>query len=122
MVTKTCEVACVKKMGKSDRVSFSRAIEDDYRVHWLTDNLPVGMFIPDGHQFVRGFPVGSIEYQSSKRNNGKKYYLNNHARITIEYNDNEEEANGLYVLILMCILYYMYVLVYICIWVYVCSV
>ena len=44
-VPKTCEVACVVKMKKSDKDSFVRAIDDEYRVHWAVDNLPVGKFI-----------------------------------------------------------------------------
>lgn len=42
-VPKTCEVACVVKMKKSDKDAFVRAIDDEYRVHWTVDNLPVGM-------------------------------------------------------------------------------
>ena len=41
-VPKTCEVACVVKMKKSDKDAFVRAIDDEYRVHWSVDNLPVG--------------------------------------------------------------------------------
>lgn len=41
-VPKTCEVACVVKMKKADKDAFVRAIDDEYRVHWTVDNLPVG--------------------------------------------------------------------------------
>lgn len=44
-VPKTCEVACLVKMKKSDKDAFVRAIDDDYRVHWSVDNLPVGTMI-----------------------------------------------------------------------------
>eukprot|EP01035_Chromulina_nebulosa_P068268 gene68268-93544_t len=40
-VPKACEVACVKKLKKAERDSFIRAVDDDYRVHWMVDNLPV---------------------------------------------------------------------------------
>ena len=44
-VPKTCEVACLLKMKKSDKDAFVRAIDDDYRVHWSVDNLPVGTYV-----------------------------------------------------------------------------
>ena len=43
-VPKTCEVACLVKMKRSDKDAFVRAIDDEYRVHWSVDNLPVGTF------------------------------------------------------------------------------
>ena len=43
-VPKTCEVACVVKMKKADKDAFVRAIDDEYRVHWTVDNLPVGPY------------------------------------------------------------------------------
>ena len=44
-VPKTCEVACVVKMKKADKDAFVRAIDDEYRVHWTVDNLPVGQSV-----------------------------------------------------------------------------
>ena len=44
-VPKTCEVACLVKMKKSDKDAFVRAIDDEYRIHWTVDNLPVGKYI-----------------------------------------------------------------------------
>lgn len=84
---KSCEVACVKKLKKAEKEAFVRAIDDDYRVHWMVDNLPVGAFstASDGDQyFVRGFPVG---FTTGKDKN-IKHYLYNHIRIQIQYHDD----------------------------------
>lgn len=86
-VPKSCEVACVQKLKKSEKEAFVRAIDDDYRVHWMVDNLPVGAFSTavDGEQyFVRGFPVG---FTSGSQKN-PKHYLYNHVRIQVQYHDD----------------------------------
>lgn len=89
-VPKACEVACYAKLKRSDRDAFVRAIDGDYRVHWIVDNLPVGMFDTTEHKetvFARGFPVGF------RTPNGANYkhYLYNHIRIVIQYHDDVDE-------------------------------
>jgi transmembrane 9 superfamily protein 2/4 len=67
-----------------------RAIDDDYRVHWIVDNLPVGMFSNNAQHetvFNRGFPVGFHTGPSQKR---FQHYLYNHIRIIIQYHDDFE--------------------------------
>jgi transmembrane 9 superfamily protein 2/4 len=88
---KTCEVACSQRLSNDQRKAFKQAIDDEYRVHWLLDSLPVGMYSATKSDvtqdiFVRGFPVGF------KLPNGKgfKYYLNNHIRIIVDYHDDAE--------------------------------
>lgn len=88
-VPKSCEVACVVKLKKADKDAFVRAIDDDYRVHWIVDNLPVGVYSMNDlreNTFTRGFPVGF------KTGTGKltKHYLYNHIRIIIEYHDDSD--------------------------------
>jgi hypothetical protein len=41
---KSCAVACNKKLSNKDKDAFVRAIDDEYTVHWVVDNLPVGKF------------------------------------------------------------------------------
>jgi transmembrane 9 superfamily protein 2/4 len=90
-VPEACQVACSVKLTKADRDAFIRAIDDNYRVHWIVDNLPVGMQIIDEniHEtiFTRGFPVGF------KTGTGKKtrHYLYNHVRIIIQYHDDGQD-------------------------------
>ena len=33
------------EMKESDKDAFVRAIDDEYRIHWTVDNLPVGKYI-----------------------------------------------------------------------------
>lgn len=92
-VPKACEVACVQKLKKDEKDAFVRAIDDDYRIHWIVDNLPVGMFSTnDLHEtiFTRGFPVG-FKTGTSKH---AKHFLNNHVRIIVQYHDDFESENG----------------------------
>jgi transmembrane 9 superfamily member 2/4 len=90
---KNCEIACAVDMKKADTKAFVRAIDEDYRVHWIVDTMPVGMEVTQTSSreetFERGFPVG---FKVGDKNN-VKHFLNNHVRIVIEYNDDplEEE-------------------------------
>lgn len=92
-VPKSCEVACVQKLKKEEKDKFIRAIEDDYRIHWIVDSLPVGMFSSNEYQdilFSRGFPVG---FKTGTKATSK-YYLYNHVRIILSYHDDYESDNG----------------------------
>jgi len=92
--SKSCEVACAVKLRKSDQTAFIRAIDEEYRVHWIVDNLPVGMYstLENSHEisFVRGFPVGF--HVGKKRE--LKHYLYNHIRIIIQYHDDADILYG----------------------------
>jgi transmembrane 9 superfamily protein 2/4 len=91
-VPASCEVACGRKLTDADKAAFVRAIDDDYRVHWMVDNLPVGIVEKDSTSestiFTRGFPVGM------HRKEGRKvtHYVNNHVRIIIQYHDDVNEG------------------------------
>jgi len=70
-----------------------KAVDEDYRVHWIVDNLPVGMYTKDSLQetaFIRGFPVG-FRLGSANR---WKHYLYNHVRIIIQYHDDVDQLGG----------------------------
>lgn len=88
-MAKACEVACVKKLKKNEKEAFVRAIDDDYRVHWMVDNLPVGSFVSSPtaeEQFLRGFRVG-FTLASGKET---KHYVHNHIRMIVEYHDDKD--------------------------------
>jgi transmembrane 9 superfamily member 2/4 len=87
--SKSCEIACVVTLNKVATDGFLRAIDEDYRVHWIVDNLPVGVQGEDS--FQRGFPVG---FKIGEGDNVKRY-LNNHIRIILQYHDNEAEEGEL---------------------------
>ena len=42
-----CKIVCRKKVTKIGAKRFARAIDDDYRVHWLVDNLPTCQYFTD---------------------------------------------------------------------------
>lgn len=93
---KSCEVACAVRLGKTEKDAFVRAIDDDYRVHWIVDNLPVGMEERNEFgetNFRRGFPVG---FHTGNKVKTYKHYINNHVRIIIKYHDDlgQENMNG----------------------------
>eukprot|EP00608_Synchroma_pusillum_P000730 CAMPEP_0198443436 /NCGR_PEP_ID=MMETSP1452-20131203/70096_1 /TAXON_ID=1181717 /ORGANISM="Synchroma pusillum, Strain CCMP3072" /LENGTH=1118 /DNA_ID=CAMNT_0044164073 /DNA_START=74 /DNA_END=3431 /DNA_ORIENTATION=- len=95
-VPKACEVACSRELKKAEAAAFQEAIDQDYRVHFIVDNLPVGMIMiadTGDRVFTRGFPVGFAEDDGVS----KRYYLFNHLRIVIQYNDGlhmEQENLG----------------------------
>merc|ERR1711871_65247 len=101
---RSCALACIKKLSSKDRKKFRDAIEDKYYVHWILDQLPVGHRLADktgtvlnGYEFIRGFPVGFTESFTDKDRGGKKRsrkaYLNNHIRITVSYNEHDEDED-----------------------------
>lgn len=101
---KYCEVACTKTLSHKERLAFINAIDDEYRVHWIADGLPVGMFDAKLGSFQRGFPVGELAPMAPKKapvakkagsnfmgGGAKPVYqhnLNNHVKIILEYNDD----------------------------------
>jgi transmembrane 9 superfamily protein 2/4 len=79
----------VVKLNKVGATSFIRAIDEEYRVHWVVDNLPVGMFNTNADRetvFSRGFPVGFHTGPAKKQ---FKHYIYNHVRIIISYHDDK---------------------------------
>lgn len=86
-----CEIACAVDLKRGDAKAFVHAIEEDYRVHWTVDSLPVGMETVEPstreETFERGFPVGFKQGMKGST----KHYLNNHVRIIISYNDDDLE-------------------------------
>jgi transmembrane 9 superfamily protein 2/4 len=93
-VPEACEVACVQYMSSDAKKKFANAIDDEYRVHWIVDSLPVGTYTTNelGETiFNRGFPVG-FKSGTSRR---YKRYLNNHLRIILQYHDDFDDNFGI---------------------------
>jgi len=93
-----CKVLCVKNNTNKDLDLFANRIKEEYRVHWLVDNLPAATKrdYPDtegkGTTVMRyevGFPLGFIDETSEK----DKYLLNNHVKIKLLYHKEPEEVN-----------------------------
>ena len=67
-------------------------IDEDYRVHWLLDNLPVAVRNDELGYVSRGFPVGFIASTPKKKT--PQHYLFNHVRIVVRYHEDETEYTG----------------------------
>jgi transmembrane 9 superfamily protein 2/4 len=102
MQNKTCEVLCRKTLTDEDKASFKQFIEDDYMVHMVSDNLPVGTKfyrkvpaplgvrgIQDAQEiiYVLGFAMGVR--QVTERD--VKFYLNNHLKFTLKFHPSPDE-------------------------------
>eukprot|EP01103_Thecamoeba_quadrilineata_P002694 TRINITY_DN125_c0_g2_i1.p1 TRINITY_DN125_c0_g2~~TRINITY_DN125_c0_g2_i1.p1 ORF type:complete len:634 (+),score=100.62 TRINITY_DN125_c0_g2_i1:18-1919(+) len=88
-VESNCKVLCKVVLTESDLKLFSKRIKEDYRVHWLIDNLPAATpkltIDPSGKSAIvyeDGFPLG----RSEKIGNEYNYYIHNHVSIKILYN------------------------------------
>lgn len=97
----SCEILCIKKYKKSDIDFFKKIINNDYKIHWYLDNLPVAIRNTDLDYISRGYPVGfkiqSDESQGSVQSTEKKkveHYLFNHVRIIIRYNIEEKNTDA----------------------------
>ena len=95
-VEETCKILCRKELTGAEAKLFSVRIEEDYRVHWVMDNLPsatkyVDETVPSKPVTIYdlGFPLGfkgSADIPGTKEGVG---YLNNHLLITIKYHTDE---------------------------------
>ena len=95
-VEETCKILCRKELSAAEMKEFSVRIEQDYRVHWVMDNLPsatkyVDETVPSKPVTIYdlGFPLGfkgSADIPGTKEGVG---YLNNHLLITIKYHTDE---------------------------------
>ena len=96
-VEATCSILCRKELTSSEVGEFSTRIEEDYRVHWVMDNLPAATKYLDETNPAKpvtiydlGFPLG---FRGSSDIPGTKpgvNYLNNHLLLTIKYHKDEE--------------------------------
>ena len=77
---------------KSEMDMFRHMIDQEYRVHWLLDGLPVAVRSEDGDFVTRGYPVGFVaSIATSKRT---QHYLFNHVRIVVKYFELEESSES----------------------------
>ena len=88
-VSKPCAVACSVKLTRENSAAFKHAINEEYRAHWIIDNLPVGTYETSANGekvFSRGYPVGFVENVPSKvaGSKGGKAYIYNHIRIILQ--------------------------------------
>jgi transmembrane 9 superfamily protein 2/4 len=87
-----CVVLCRKQHKKADIARFKTMIDQEYRVHWLLDNLPVAVRNDELGYVSRGYPVGFVASTPKKKT--PQHYLFNHVRIIARYHEEEGEFTG----------------------------
>ena len=87
-----CIVLCRKTHKKSEVETFKNMIDQEYRVHWLLDNLPVAVRNDELGYVSRGYPVGFVT--TTPKSKKPQHYLFNHVRIIVRYSEEEEEFSG----------------------------
>eukprot|EP01088_Endostelium_zonatum_P006012 TRINITY_DN18119_c0_g1_i1.p1 TRINITY_DN18119_c0_g1~~TRINITY_DN18119_c0_g1_i1.p1 ORF type:complete len:641 (+),score=106.76 TRINITY_DN18119_c0_g1_i1:168-1925(+) len=84
-----CSVLCETNLTREDVNLFRKRIQQEYRVHWIVDNLPSATITdPDQEIYEAGFPVGEITEDK------ELYFLNNHVAITIYYHQDPALYTG----------------------------
>lgn len=87
-----CIVLCRRQYKKSDVAMFKSMIDQEYRVHWLLDNLPVAVRNEELGYVSRGYPVGFLT--TTSKSTKPQHYLFNHVRIIVRYSEEETEFEG----------------------------
>ncbi len=93
-VDKSCTILCHKTLKAKQIRLLQKLIHKQYRVHFTLDSLPILVRSQDLNHAIRGYPLGFVITDGVNIMTGKKdhtndvYYLNNHLRFTIYYNDN----------------------------------
>jgi transmembrane 9 superfamily protein 2/4 len=87
-----CVSLCRKVHKKGDIEMFKTMIDNEYRVHWLLDNLPVAVRNDELGYVSRGYPVGFLA--TTPKQKKPQHYLFNHVRIIIRYNELPDDASG----------------------------
>jgi len=87
-----CAILCRKVHKKSEISSFKQMINDEFRVHWLLDNLPVAVRNDELGYVSRGYPVGFLA--TTPKSKKPQHFLFNHVRIIVRYNENVDDTVG----------------------------
>jgi len=91
-----CKILCTKNLGARKVRWMRKLVDRQYRVHLTFDSLPVLMRSSELNYAVRGFPIGFKAPPSFTGLEHDEYYIYNHLKFTITYENNEEEG-GIYV-------------------------
>eukprot|EP00658_Telonema_sp_P-2_P007618 TRINITY_DN12843_c0_g5_i1.p1 TRINITY_DN12843_c0_g5~~TRINITY_DN12843_c0_g5_i1.p1 ORF type:complete len:658 (+),score=183.44 TRINITY_DN12843_c0_g5_i1:38-2011(+) len=107
---KSCEVLCTKTYSQEEMNQFAEKIKEEYRAHWVVDNLPAAyrqnLYNNDEkappeqrYAYERGFLIGFVggdliynTYQGQSQRNAKPGvpYVNNHLRLVFKYHKHED--------------------------------
>jgi len=91
-VDETCKVLCRKELTDKETEQFAEFVSQEYRVHWILDNLPAATkFVDDSVPgepvtvYDVGFPMGFRGSSDIPNTEDGVPYLNNHVAVTIKY-------------------------------------
>jgi hypothetical protein len=91
-VDETCKILCRKVLTKEEVDLFALRVGEEYRVHWILDNLPAATkFVDDSVPgdpvtvYDVGFPMGFKGAAEIQNTDLGVAYLNNHVAITVKY-------------------------------------
>ena len=65
---------------------FRDMIDEEYRVHWILDSLPVAVRNEEFDYVVRGYPLGF--YTSTPKLDKPQHFLYNHVRIIVKFTES----------------------------------
>eukprot|EP00164_Ancoracysta_twista_P000688 GFYU01000911.1.p1 GENE.GFYU01000911.1~~GFYU01000911.1.p1 ORF type:complete len:654 (+),score=184.51 GFYU01000911.1:132-2093(+) len=92
--TVDCKILCEMTYDIDDIDEFAMRIREEYRVHWIVDNLPAATpsYITVGGKktatYERGYPLGFIGRPRGLGEQENNAYLYNHIRMTILYHED----------------------------------
>mmetsp|Transcript_17897 Transcript_17897/g.26407 ORF Transcript_17897/g.26407 Transcript_17897/m.26407 type:complete len:629 (+) Transcript_17897:78-1964(+) len=86
----SCVILCRKNHKKDDMMKFRQMIDQEYRIHWLLDGLPVAVRNDELGYVTRGYPVGFTAKTGSKSH----HFLYNHVRIIVRYAEDPTAYEG----------------------------
>lgn len=85
-----CAILCRKSYKKDHMAMFRKMIDEEYRVHWLLDGLPVAVRNNELGYVTRGYPIGFVDSTGKK----SRHYLFNHVSITIRIHEDPDSFEG----------------------------
>lgn len=91
-----CVVLCRKIYTAKESKKFKQMIKDEYRVHWIIDNLPASLRLydrndPSSIKYDTSFPLG---VRVPDERDQVSYYLYNHIKFTLLYHENPSQFTG----------------------------
>mmetsp|Transcript_10284 Transcript_10284/g.18124 ORF Transcript_10284/g.18124 Transcript_10284/m.18124 type:complete len:634 (+) Transcript_10284:179-2080(+) len=97
-VKEECKELCTLTYSPEQIAIFQEKIKDEYRVHWIIDNLPLAVQLHDDmgvplEAYEDGFPLG---YKLNKNGDESAsiYYLYNHIKFKIRIHENKDSFVG----------------------------
>lgn len=88
----SCVILCQKQYKKEDVDMFKHMIDQEYRVHWVLDGLPVAVRNEELGYVSRGYPVGFMANTPNQKS--PQHYLFNHVKIIARYSEIPDQFEG----------------------------